>query len=266
MAVDPKTWERQRRSFEDTAASYDRYRPSYPDAIFTDIRAYADLAPEDDRILEIACGTGKATVKIASWPHAIVALEPAGAMADVARANLEGHDNVEVITTTFEDWPIERNAFGLVLCAQAFHWLDPATRIRRMSDALYAHGSAAILGNIQVAPDDNLPFFERVQDVYRHHAPDLMHEGAFRRPDDLPPHPFEGSDLFVDLEQVGHPWSWTLSATDYVALMCTHSAHAALSADDRIRLTEGIAELIDSEFGGYVTEHHVALVGLARRT
>jgi hypothetical protein len=204
-------------------------------------------------------------VKIASWPHPIVALEPAGAMADVARANLEGHDNVEVITTTFEDWRIERNVFGLVLCAQAFHWLDPPTRLQRISDALYAHGSAAILANIQVTPDDNLPFFERVQDVYRVHAPALMHKGPFRRPDDLPSHPFEGSDLFVDLEQVGYPWSWTLRAQDYVALMSTHSVHAALPADDRMRLTDGIAELIETGFGGSVTEHYVALVGLARR-
>ncbi len=260
-------WERQRRTFERTAEAYDRYRPSYPDAIFDDIRRYADLAPEDDRILEIACGTGKATEKIVDWPHQIVALEPAVAMADVARSKFADRDNVEIVTTAFEGWELERRAFGLVICAQAWHWLDPQTRERRIADALYAHGSVAILGNIQVNGPENMPFFERVQDVYREHAPHLMHQGPFRTPaDDLPSHPLEGSDLFTDLEQKGHAWGWTLPTDEYIGKMRTHSNHAALPEDVRARLHAGIADLVVAEFGGAVTEDYVALVGLARRS
>jgi SAM-dependent methyltransferase len=263
--TDPAAWERQRRTFESTADAYDRFRPGYPDAVFEDIRRYADLAAGDDRILEIGCGTGRATLQMASWPHRITALEPAEAMADVARLHLAQHDNVEVLTTTFERWEIERTTFGLVLCAQAYHWLDPSTRVDRIADALYAHGTAAILGNVQVTPQDDLPFFERIQDVYREHAPQLAHKGPFREPDDLPPHPLEGSSRFVDLEQLGHPWQWTLAAEDYIGLLGTHSGHAALEPDVRERLLEGITTLIEEEFDGSVTEHHVALVGLARR-
>lgn len=202
---------------------------------------------------------------MASWPHRITALEPAEAMADVARLRLAAYDNVEVLTTSFEQWDIERGAFGLAVCAQAYHWLDPTTRVGRIADALYAHGSAAIVGNIQVNPDETRPFFERVQDVYVAYAPHLAHNGAFRRRGEVPPHPFEGSDRFVDLEQATRTWHWTLSTEDYIGLMGTHSNHAALEADVRTRLHEGIARLIDDEFGGSVTEHHVAVAGLARR-
>lgn len=259
-------WERQRRTFERTAEAYDRYRPSYPDGLFSDIRRYADLAPADDRILEIACGTGKATEKIAGWPNRILALEPAAAMADVARAKLAAHANVEILTTTFEAWELERHAFGLVVCAQAWHWLDPATRAQRIADALYAHGTAAILANIQVAPPGGVAFYENVQDVYRAHAPHLMHKGAFRAPDELPPHPLDGSPLFTDFEQIGHAWSWTLDVDTYIGKMRTHSNHAALDDVVRDRLHADIAELIDIDFGGAVTEDYVALVGLARRS
>lgn len=259
-------WERQRRTFEATADAYDRFRPGYPDAVFDDIRRFADLAPEDDRILEIGCGTGRATRHIASWPNRIVALEPAAAMAEVARRSLASHPNVEVITTTLEDWEPERSAFGLVLCAQAYHWLDERTRVDRIADALYAHGTAAILANVQVTPDSDLPFFERVQSVYREHAPGLAHKGRFRRPDDLPPHPFDGSARFEDLEQHGHPWHWSLPTQTYLGLLGTHSGHAALEPGVRKRLLDGIAALIDAEFGGAVTEHYVALVALARRS
>jgi SAM-dependent methyltransferase len=263
MSEDAEVLERQRRSFEHTAAEYDHYRPSYPEELFEDIRSYADLAP-DDRILEVGAGTGRATVHLAKWGNPLLALDPAPAMADVARSHLASFANVEVQTARFEDG-VESSAFGLVAVAQAFHWLDPDTRVRRIADALYAHGTAAIIGNVQVTPEHNLPFFVRVQDVYNRHAPELAHKGEFRRPDDLPPHPLEDSNLFTDLQTFGHPWHWTLPSQLYIGLLSTHSPHAALNESVRKALTEDIAALIDAEFDGHVSEYYVAMAGVARR-
>jgi hypothetical protein len=198
-------------------------------------------------------------------------------MADVARVNLAGHANVEVVETTFENAHVDPHSFGLVTCAQTYHWLDEATRVDRIADALYAYGTAAIIANVQVTPDDNRAFFVRVQDVYREHAPLTLtqnlggypadeHQGDFRKPGDVPPHRFERSSLFTDLEQRMHEWHWTLPTAAYIGLMSTHSNHAALDSEVRDRLHAGIAELIDSEFAGSVTEHYVAVVDLARRT
>lgn len=204
--------ERQRRTFERRAVDYDRYRPIYPDALFTTSSA---TRASHDRIIEIGCGTGRATLPLARTGTPLLGIEPAPAMADVVRAKLAGHPNVEIITSSFEDADIGRQAFGLVACAQAYHWLDRATRDDRIANALRPHGSAAIFANIPVTRDASKPFHVRVQDVYRQIAPDLAHKGPFRGPDGLPPHPLEGSDRFTDLEQRGHPWSWTLSTTDY---------------------------------------------------
>lgn len=258
-------WERQRRSFDRTAAAYERYRPSYPAALFDDIKAYADLAP-DDAVLEIGAGTGRATEPIAAWGNPLTAIEPSPAMADVARANLKRYANVEVVTSRFEEAPITPRSFGLVTCAQAWHWLEETTRVERIADVLYHFGTAAIIANVQVTPEETLPFFVRVQDVYREHAPQLAHVGDFRKPDDLPGHPLEGATQFSDLEQRTHPWDWTLSSADYVSLLSTHSGHAALEPQPAERLLAGVAELVEAEFGGSVTEHHVAMVALAHRT
>jgi len=186
-------------------------------------------------------------------------------MADVARRNLASYNNVEVRTERLEEAEIDPRSFGLVTCVQAWHWLDDETRVQRFADALYAHGTAAIIHNVQVTPEDNLAFWVRVQDVYRKHTPGMEHEGAFRKPDDLPEHPLRGSELFYDLRQIGHPWRWTLDTADYIGLCATHSNKAALEPDVRERLLAGIGELIEAEFGGHVTEHYVALAELARR-
>jgi SAM-dependent methyltransferase len=264
VVIHDPAWDHQRRTFERTAEAYDRYRPSYPQALYDDIRAYADLAP-DDQVLEVGCGTGRGTVFFAAWGNTVLALEPAPAMADLAARNLAAFDNVEVRTTRFEDAGISSNAFGLAACVQAWHWLDPDARARLFADVLYAHGTAAIIANIQVTPEDNLPFWVRVQDVYREHTPEMMHKGNFRKPDELPDHPLHGSELFHDLEQIGHSWHWTLDTADYLGLCATHSAKAALDSRTRERLLVGIGELIDAEFDGHVTEHYVALAALARR-
>jgi SAM-dependent methyltransferase len=263
--TDQAAWEHQRRTFERTADAYDRFRPRYPEAVFDDIRRYADLAADDDRILEIGCGTGRATIHMAPWPHRITALEPAEAMADIARLHLASYDNIEILTTTFERWPLELNTFGLVLCSLSFHWLDPATRIERIADALYAHGTAAIFDDVQVVTPETLPFFERVQELYLEHAPGLAHRGDFRTAETIQLHRFDRSTRFEDVEQFGHPWNWTLSSEDYVNLLATHSSHATLDDAVRGKLHDGIAKLVDDEFGGAVTEHYVALVALARR-
>jgi SAM-dependent methyltransferase len=263
LTTDPQAREQRRRTFENTAALYERYRPRYPEAVFDDVRAYADLAP-DDAILEVGAGTGRATVHLARWGNPMLVVEPAPAMADIARANVAGHRHVEVRTSKFEGAEIERHAFGLVVVARAFDWLDPATRIERIHDALYAHGTVALVDNIQVNPEHTQGFFERVQDVYRAHAPEIAHEGEFTSPHALPDHPLAGSPLFGELQRPEHPWEWTLSAAEYVGLMSTHSPHAALDPDVRARLHAGIAELIDTEFGGSVTEHYIAVAALAR--
>jgi SAM-dependent methyltransferase len=255
-------WERQRRSFERTAEDYDRYRHRYPDELFDDIRSYAALSA-GDTIVDIGCGTGRATLPMARWGNPLVGVEPAPAMAEVARRKLAHFPNARILTDSFEDFA--ETGFALAACAQAWHWLDREARVARLAAVLRPGGAAAIFANVQVTPPEDRPFFERVQEVYLRHAPEIAHQGDFREPDDLPSHRLAGSEEFVDLEQRGHRWHWTLNASDYVGLMSTHSNHAALPDDARARLHVGIAELIDSDFEGRVTEHHVALVDLARR-
>ena len=259
------TWERRRTSFERTAEAYDRYRPRYPDALFAALREYADLAPEDDRILEIGCGPGIATTELARWPNRVLALEPAAAMADVARSNLADFPNVVVLTTSFEDSALEPNTFGLIVCAQSFHWLDHGTRYARIADALYAHGTIGLISNTQVVPSD-YDFWHRVQEVYLERAPTIAHKGDFRSDvDDEWLEEIRSTGLFEDVEAQRFPWEWTLGRDDYMGKLGTHSNHAALPAEERASLYEGIATLIDAEYAGEVTEHYVAELNLGRK-
>jgi ubiquinone/menaquinone biosynthesis C-methylase UbiE len=54
----------QRFTFDQVASVYREARPGYPDALVDDVVSYADLKP-NDRILEVGCGTGQATMSFA---------------------------------------------------------------------------------------------------------------------------------------------------------------------------------------------------------
>jgi protein-L-isoaspartate O-methyltransferase len=80
---------RLRGGFDDDAELYQRTRPVCPPALFDDLVRLAGLAP-GDRVIEIAPGTGQATVPLAERGLAITAVELGASLAAVARRRLAG--------------------------------------------------------------------------------------------------------------------------------------------------------------------------------
>ncbi|HEV2933936.1 MAG TPA: hypothetical protein VGY96_12455, partial [Streptosporangiaceae bacterium] len=56
--------ERLRETFDQAGEIYDRVRPDYPETLFDDLVELAGLVP-GDRLLEVGCATGKATLPLA---------------------------------------------------------------------------------------------------------------------------------------------------------------------------------------------------------
>src|SRR5204862_6714831 len=116
--------ERLGRTFDRAADLYQRARPDYPDELLDDLVAVTGLAP-GDRLLEVGCATGKATLPLARRGFRICCVEPGAHLAAAARRNAGGLD-VEVVEARFEDWrPPHPAPFDLVFAATAWHWIDP---------------------------------------------------------------------------------------------------------------------------------------------
>ena len=91
-----------RVGFDDDAEVYERTRPVCPPELFADLIRLARLAP-GDRVLEIAPGTGQATIPLAERGLAVTAVELGPALAAAARRRLARFPAVEVVTSSFED-------------------------------------------------------------------------------------------------------------------------------------------------------------------
>jgi len=253
----------QRFVFGEVAEQYDRFRPGYPDALVERVLAHARL-PMHGRILEIGCGTGKATQSFAERGHAITCLEPSPQMAAVALSNLERFARVEIVVETFEDWPLPERPFQLALSAQAFHWIDPAQRYSKVARALQPGGLLAVMFHMPLQGDG--PIRKAIDRAYAECAPEL----AAREPGSAPRSrslidEFAAAEEFSGFVCEAFPWSRNFSASEYVGLLCTQSDHAMLPAPIREALLGRIeASILDA--GGYYGVNYVAHLLMATRS
>ncbi|MFJ6406932.1 class I SAM-dependent methyltransferase [Streptomyces hydrogenans] len=255
------------QTFDEDAESYDRTRPGYPPELYDDLAELAGACP-GSRVLEIGCGTGQATVRLAERGCRITAVEAGPRMAAVARRNLDGAAGVEIVTADFETWPLPEEAFDVVFAATAFHWIDPAVRAAKAAEALRPGGALAVVRTQHVRGGTE-EFFVEVQRCYERFDPDTP-------PGSQPPEAADvyGSDHAQELTRSGafgptvfrrYERDLTYTTTEYLRLLQTYSGHRALAETARRGLLECIGGLVDGRYGGRVTKRYLIELAVSHR-
>ena len=254
-------------TFDHHAELYDRVRPRYPEKLFDDLVQLARLRPGAS-LLEVGCGTGRATLPLAGRGHRIVGVELGAKLATVARRNLAPFPRVRVVTTPFEDWQPGRERFELVYAADSWHWIDPRARYRKAAEALKVGGPLAIISGGHAFPKDADPFFFEIQDVYR----DLGMQPAGEvwpppLPDEIPDmrSDIEASGLFDDVQVRRYVWELMYTAGEYIDLLNSFSGHIALDPERREFLYRNIRERIEAKPAARVRRHWLAILNVARK-
>ncbi|WP_245908104.1 class I SAM-dependent methyltransferase [Pseudosporangium ferrugineum] len=254
-----------RETFNQDAERYDRARPRYPSALFDDLAA-AGVGP-GARVLEIGCGTGQATVALAERGYRVLAVELGADMAAVARRNLARFESVAVVTGAFEEWALPREPFDVVFSATAFHWVDPAVRVRKSADALRPGGILATVSTHHIAGGTE-PFFAAAQGCYERFdpatPPNLRLEGADTIPEDDAE--LVASRRFGPATFHRYEWEQAYSTGEYLDLLLTYSGHRALPAAQQTGLLDCIGRLIDEDHGGRMVKRYLTELRTAHRT
>jgi SAM-dependent methyltransferase len=255
-----------RGTFDEAPELYDRARPGYPEAVLDDLTRLARLRP-GSRVLELGCGTGQATVPLATRGCEVVAIELGAGLAEVARRNLAAFPAVEVINAAFEEWPLPPAPFDAVVAATSFHWLDPKVRLDKAADALAPGGALALISTHHVAGGDG-PFFAEVQRCYEMWMPGTPKGLRLPNAGDVPrqhANDFEASDRFTKPAFRRYERELTYSTREYRDLLLSYSGHRALVPDAREGLLACIGELIDTRFGGRIAKRYMTELTVARR-
>lgn len=94
--------------------------------------------------------TGRATLPLARRGVRIHVVQPSADMLRVLADRLDAEDlqgEVTLRQATFEDVSSDEGPLGVVVAAQSFHWADPRTRWRRLSELLGENGIAFLFWN-----------------------------------------------------------------------------------------------------------------------
>jgi SAM-dependent methyltransferase len=255
---------RAARSFNQVAEDYDRYRPSYPAAIFERI---LERVPEGGRVLEVGSGTGKASQPFVEHGCSLVCIEPGGNLAAVARRKFSAAvsaGRVEIIPSTFEEWDLQPQAFDLVLSAQAWHWIDPDTGYARAAHALKRTGTLAVFWNLY--PPQASKVTGEMNEVYSRVVPEMV-----RKMDDteevirMRVQEIQHSGLFDPAHVHRFTWRRRYTAAEHIGLLGTYSDHLALPEEKRQRLFLALADVIEKHGGVFERQYLTVLFVAAKR-
>lgn len=256
---------RLRTTFNQDAALYHQARPGYPAAMFDDVVALSGI-PEGGRVLEIGPGTGQVTLPLARRGYSILAIELGAHMAAMARQNLAEYLRVDIQVDAFEGADIPPAAFDLVISATAFHWIDPAVRYHKVAAALKPGGALALCWNKHVQSPASRGFFEATKPIYNQAFPEDAWEDLQEAHELLPTErlDLEQSGLFGPVAVREYMWEQEYTARSYVDVLNTYSNHRDLPEDARQRLFDGVADLINTGYGGRITKGYMTLLLVAQ--
>jgi len=132
-----------RERFTATVSNYARYRPDYPAAALSWLRAEAP----GSRAVELGSGTGIFARQLADAGFDVLGIEPNAAMRAEAAQESGSAGNPVYRVGTAEDTGLAAGSADLVVAAQAFHWFDLPRALAEIDRLLVPGGLAAAVWN-----------------------------------------------------------------------------------------------------------------------
>ena len=245
---------RERRAvFGEAVDAYEAARPGYPDELVQDVLDHAQL--DGAPVLEVGAGTGKASLGFARRGLALTCLEPDARMAEVLVRNCARYPRTEVVVSGFEQWPLPAERFGLLFSAQAWHWVDPASRWSLGFDALRPGGTVALFWN-QFSVDD-VNQRSALAEAHSRHGASEFAPATLGRPrpassdpaDDWPASDLLADDRYRDVRTRAYTTTHGFTTDRYVNLLASISNYRMLEDARREALLADVAETL-AGFGG----------------
>jgi SAM-dependent methyltransferase len=234
-----------RRAFGTDAAGYHVGRIGYPDDLFEKIFERVCANP---RILEIGAGTGLATRSLLDRnPCELVVVESDPVLVEYLR---ERFPHLTLINAGFPDVAID-GSFDLIVCAAAFHWMEPSPALARIRELLKPDGVWAMWWNAYRNPTCGDALAQAITPLLANIPlpPSEGRDGHYSLDVSLHRTALEAAG-FDQIESSCYRHERTLNAAEVRALYASYSYVRALPEHRRVALLKDINALVDGRFGG----------------
>lgn len=139
--------------FNQAAEYYDKYRPGYPQEIIDSLISVTEITEGSD-LLEIGCGSGKATEQLTGNGFKILGIDPGEDLVRIGNERFK-NENINFIKGRFEEHDFGQKKFDVVYAAQSFHWVPQPIGYKKCADVLKDNGYLALFWNMYVHNDND---------------------------------------------------------------------------------------------------------------
>ncbi|MGG5753383.1 class I SAM-dependent methyltransferase [Zafaria sp. Z1313] len=211
-------------AFASGGARYDAVRPAYPE------QAVNFMIPPGARDgVDLGAGTGILTAQAAARGLTLTAVDTS---ADMLARLAEKLPGVRIVEARAEATGLPSASTDVVLCAQAWHWLEPDAATREALRLLRPGGTLALVWN---QLDVTVPWVHRLSRI--------MHAGDVHRPDFVP---VTGPGL-AGLESLQTRWEAPATPEGLIDLARSRSYY--------LRASEAVRAKVEANLEWYLHEH-----------
>lgn len=251
MTDSPKTFDR-------VAERYDRYRPQYPQNLYSKLLQAVRLDPSS-QVLEIGIGPGTATLPILKTGCRLIAVEPGEQFSQLCQEKFSSYPNFSVITEQFETVKLPTENFDLIFSASAFHWIPEHLGFPKAFSLLKKNGVLALFSHHPNPYAGDVALARELKKIYDHFYCSFWkkpktnfsvfdEEKAKMKCRTGEKFGFDSGTYYL------FHVSRTLSSSDYLRLLSTYSDHFSMEAVLRTQFFSAIQSAIDRH-GGTITLH-----------
>ena len=251
-----KAERQQSKVFGEVAEIYHRVRPGYPEDLYDWIIEKSEV-DDGELLIDVGCGTGKASISFVERGFTVLGVEPDPMMARIASRELGTVGTFSIQQCTLDDFEGTSSQAGLIYAGQSWHWMKPDRRFESAAAALKPGGWLCVFWN---RPEEMHHSFELEMDaLYEQLAPQFNNEQfKVRLPGsksvisaDSPAAEFDQSRLFGKVHTFETSWEKTIGSEEHVQNLLTQSDHRMLGDELRAELLQRVAEVIDNAGGSY---------------
>lgn len=231
---------RSKESFNKAAKLYDEVRPTYPNEVINQIIKETNITT-DNELLEIAPGTGQATLRFAEKGFKIHAVELGDKLAELLRENTKEYE-VTVDVSPFETWERETpQTYKMIYCATAFHWIDPDIKYSKTASLLEEEGYLVLLWNNPIGTDNQI-----INEAYRllfsyyynrPHSTKARTEQEVQEQKQHSINVIEESGYYNVTNIIEHEWTAIQSREKTIKGFYSQSSYLSLDDTDKLELT-----------------------------
>lgn len=248
--------------FNQAAEYYDKNRPSYPKEIIDSLISVTGITVDAD-LLEIGCGSGKATEQLIGKGFNLLGIDPGEDLVHIGNERFK-NENVNFVKGRFEEFDFEDKKFDVIYAAQSYHWVPQPVGYQKCADVLKNNGYIALFWNMYVLSDSDADreLFE-ISKRYGGIADFVTETECKNRIDSIVSQIID-SKLFEKPTVIRKLWKKDYTADEFYGFALTGNRFMQNSDEDKQRAYNDIVALAEKN-GGIIERPYLCVLYIAKK-